>query len=331
MKAVFAAGSDNVGDELNEWIWPALVGDIQREGVALLGIGTLLNQDFCRRLADAERILVLGSGAGYGAPPATDGRWQFHAVRGLRTARALGLQAECAVADSAYLLASLDWRDGHELHGDVVVVPHHRSLRYLDWQRVCNQAGVRLVSPLLPAAAFMQEIAGARLVLSEAMHGAILADIARVPWQGFAFGGQFNQDKWLDWAEMFALDLRIRRLPGFYNPARFSEDRPLRYHLGKVLKARLSRVGLGREKWQRMTLPAFQVARAEDGLVDQLVELASSPGMLSSEAQLRMRVDQLYQCVDELRAALQAPSGRRLQGDGLAFLAKRRGAGELER
>lgn len=322
MKAVFAAGSDNVGDELNEWIWPALLGDIQREQVALLGIGTLLNQDFCRRLETAEHILVLGSGAGYGAPPVTDRRWRFHAVRGLRTARALGLDDDRAVADSAYLLASLDWSAPARERGDVVVIPHHRSLRYLDWQRVCRQAGVRFVSPLLPAADFMGAIAGARLVVSEAMHGAILADIARVPWQGFAFGGQFNQDKWLDWAEMFSLDLRIRHLPGFYDPQRFSEGRPLRYHLGKVVKVSLSRAGLGRDKWRRMTLPSFQVPRAEAALARQLEELARLPGMLSSEAQLRIRVDQLYQRVEELRAGLQATPGSRLLGDGLAFLAR---------
>ncbi|OLS62618.1 polysaccharide pyruvyl transferase family protein [Pseudomonas putida] len=321
MKAVFAAGSDNVGDELNEWIWPALLGDIQRDGVALLGIGTLLNEAFCRRLDSAERILVLGSGAGYGKPPTLDPRWRVHAVRGLRTARALGLDDDRAVADPAYLLASLDWRSARA-HGEVVVVPHHRSLRYLDWQRVCAAAGLRFVSPLLPAADFMQAIAGARLVLSEAMHGAILADVARVPWQGFGFGGQFNQDKWLDWAQMFDLNLDIRHLPGFYDPARFSEGRPLRYHLGKVLKVSLSRAGLGREKWQRMTLPSFQVDRAEAALARQLGELARRPGMLSSAARLQLRVTQLYQRVDELRAELQAPPGKRLQGDGLAFLAR---------
>ncbi|MDR0279429.1 MAG: polysaccharide pyruvyl transferase family protein [Paucimonas sp.] len=320
MKGIFAAGSANVGDELNEWLLPALLGDIQRDKVAVLGIGTLLNTHFCRRLEDAGQIMVLGTGAGYGAPPALDQRWHFHAVRGRRTARMLGLAADRAVADAAYLLASLDWRRSAHRHGEVVVVPHHRSLRYLDWQHVCERAGVRFLSPLLPAGEFMQVLAGARLVLSEAMHGAILADIARVPWQGFGFGGQFNLDKWLDWAEMFELDLDIHPLPGFYDPARFSEGRPLRYHLAKVLKVHASRVGLGREKWKRMTLPAFRLEQAQARLVRQLKALAQQPGMLSSDDLLRLRVDQLYQRVEQLRAQLQAPAGRRLEGDGIAFL-----------
>lgn len=321
MKAVFAAGSANVGDELNEWIWPALIGDIHQDNVAVLGIGTLLNRDFCQRLETAERIHVLGTGAGYGAPPTLDPRWYVHAVRGLRTARALGLDADRAVADSAYLLASLDWRAPSQPASDTVVVPHHRSLRYVDWGRVCERAGVRFVSPLLPAADFVRALTGARLVLTEAMHGAILADIVRVPWQGFGFGGQFNREKWLDWADMFGLDPQIRPLSGFYDPALFSEGRPLRYHLGKVLKARMSQAGLGREKWKRMTLPSFRPHRAEARLARQLQALAALPGMLSADHILRQRVDQLYERVDQLRVELKALPGRRLTGDGLDFLA----------
>lgn len=320
MKAVFADGSANVGDELNEWIWPALLGDVQREGVALLGLGTLLNEHFCRRLKDARSIRVMGTGAGYGELPPVDARWHFDAVRGLRTAKALGLAADRAVADSAYLLASLDWQDPGHKHNDVVVVPHHRSLRYVDWEQVCEHAGVRFLSPLLPAPVFMEALAGARLVLSEAMHGAILADIARVPWQGFAFGGQFNTEKWLDWAEMFELDLRIEHLPGFYDPALFSEGRPLRYHLAKVFKVHASRLGLGREKWKRMTLPSFQMDKAQARLAGQLQALAEQPGMLSAQAIMDARVDQLYARVEQLRTELEAPAGRRLTGDGIRFL-----------
>ncbi|MEE1923645.1 hypothetical protein V0R50_07910 [Pseudomonas sp. 148P] len=323
MKAVFAAGSANVGDELNEWIWPALLGDIQRDNVALLGIGTLLNEHFCRRLDNAEKIMVLGTGAGYGTPPALDGRWHFHAVRGLRTAQRLGLEAHLAIADSAYLLASLDWNATAGRRDSVVLVPHHRSLRYVDWNQVCEQAGMRFVSPLLPAPEFMSALTGARLVLTEAMHGAILADIVRVPWQGFSFGGQFNADKWHDWAEMFDLEPRIQRLSGFYDPARFSEGRPLRYHLGKIVKFHASRIGLGRSKWTRMTLPAFRMERAQERLVSELQALALQPGILSQDNMLQLRVDQLYERVDRLREELQAVPGARLQGDGMAFLRAR--------
>lgn len=77
MQVIYPAGSENVGDELNGWLWPALLGDIDSvsDRQVLLGIGTLLNQHVCERLHDAEAIHVLGTGAGYGEPPRVDPRW----------------------------------------------------------------------------------------------------------------------------------------------------------------------------------------------------------------------------------------------------------------
>jgi hypothetical protein len=61
----------------------------------------------------------------------------------------------------------------------------------------------------------MRELASADLVLAEAMRGALLADILRVPWVLFSFGGQFNTDKWYDWAEAFSMSLQVAEIPGF--------------------------------------------------------------------------------------------------------------------
>ena len=173
IRPYFPRGSENVGDELNAWLWPALLGDIVCGGdIALLGVGTLLNEPFCRQLRDESHIAVLGTGLGYGAPPSLDDRWKFYAVRGPRTARALGLPPSVAMADAAYLLAGLEWHAGtasDELVGEVVVVPHHRSLPLLDWQGLCDEAGLRFLSPLTPAEAFMARLKTARLVLAEAM------------------------------------------------------------------------------------------------------------------------------------------------------------------
>lgn len=59
----------------NAWLWPALLGDIRNDtDIELLGIDTLLNEPFCRQLRAERRIAVLGTGAGYGAPPQLDGR-----------------------------------------------------------------------------------------------------------------------------------------------------------------------------------------------------------------------------------------------------------------
>jgi succinoglycan biosynthesis protein ExoV len=318
MKVVYPAGSDNVGDELNAWLWPALLGDLpdSHDDGVLLGIGTLLNRQFCMRVQHARKVSVLGTGAGYGAPPATDTQWSFYAVRGPRTARALGLPAETAVADAAYLLATLDWaRWRGQVEGKVVVVPHHRSLRLLDWESVCREAGLVLLSPLLPAEDFMRELASARLVLAEAMHGAILADIVRVPWVAFSFGRQFSEDKWRDWSEAFDLDLQLNPFHGFYDTGCHARDKRPLYHLGHWLKVRACRLGLGKRKWRTLTPPGWPLPQARRALVAGLNTLSRKPGQLTSEAIFHSRVSALYERLNQLRRDLGGADRGPLNGD----------------
>jgi len=323
IRQFYPRGSDNVGDRLNAWLWPALLGDIRHDtDMALLGIGTLLNEPFCRQLLSERRIAVLGTGAGYGALPQLDERWTVYAVRGPRTAAALGLSADLAIADSAYLLAGLDWAGGRTeaQSGEVLVVPHHRSLPLLDWQALCNRAGLTFLSPLLPAEAFMARLASARLVLAEAMHGAILADIVRVPWRAFSFGRQFSLDKWLDWSEAFEIDLDVQQLKGFYDPG-YAEHLSTAQikHVMRSLKAKCCSYGLGKAKWRSITPPSWQVAHDTDCLAMALRVLAGHAGQLSEDQIFQRRVVQLLSAVNALRADLGAAPSSGLTGSPANF------------
>jgi hypothetical protein len=318
----FPRGSDNVGDELNAWLWPALLGDLCVERQAtLMGIGTLLNEPFCRQLSSHQEIFVMGTGAGYGPLPKLDQRWKFYAVRGPRTAAAMGLSRDHAVADAAYLLAGLEWSHiASPLAGEVVLVPHHRSLPLLDWEAACRQAGVSFLSPLLPAEQFMSRLASARLVLAEAMHGAILADIARVPWCAFSFGKQFNNDKWLDWAEALEIDLQLNEIKGFYDP---NHAQSMSYSGGKDfarwLKVAASTFGLGKSKWKGITPPSWSVERDVAGLAATIRKLAASAGQLSSEQIFSNRAERLLDAVNALRHDLGGVPHSGLSGASSSF------------
>lgn len=324
IRPYFPRGSENVGDELNAWLWPALLGDIVGgDDAALLGIGTLLNEEFCRQLRDEPRIAVLGTGAGYGAPPPLDESWKFYAVRGPRTAQALGLSPNLAMADAAYLLAGLEWHAemaSGELAGEVVVVPHHRSLPLLDWQALCDEAGLTFLSPLMPAEAFMARLSGARLVLAEAMHGAILADIVRVPWRAFSFGRQFNTSKWLDWSEALEIDLEVRSIQGFYDPG-YAANRSdgLGKHAARWLKAGCCAHDLGKAKWRSITPPSWQVARDKARVQRTLQALAAQDGQLSGARIFELRATQLLGAVNALRIDLGAEPSKGLVGSPRDF------------
>jgi succinoglycan biosynthesis protein ExoV len=320
LNVVYPAGSGNVGDELNGILWNSLLPDLKDQETMLLGIGTLLNESFCARLVDAKRILVLGTGAGYGPPPVMDERWHVYAVRGKRSACRLGLPSEKAVADAAYLLATLGWSQP-KTKGGVVVIPHHRSLRLLDWEQLCAEAGLIFLSPLAPIPQFIERLCNADLVIAEAMHGAILADIARVPWRAFSFGRQFNQDKWSDWSEMFGLDIELCQVDGYYDPSYYLADRASWKHLSNHLKASFAQYGWGKEKWRRVTPPGNPMPRARADTVRALRRIAGWEGQLSGESIMNERAEQLYERLNKLRYAHGLAIGNVLTGDSHAYFA----------
>lgn len=298
MKNFYFEGIQNVGDELNRFIWPALFGTglDGDAGVALLGVGTLLNTSFCNRLDESERIVVFGSGAGYGNVPVQDERWFFSCVRGRQTCAKLGLPDSFAVADAAYLLATLDWHvDVKDKTDNVLVIPHHSSLGYVDWQEICSRCGLEFLSPTAPVDIFMKRLRGARLVLTEAMHGAILSDIARIPWVPFSFGHEFLSWKWSDWAEMFDLALSIEKPVAFYDPDIAYRDKNFGFHTEKKIKHALYVHGMGKKKWAEVIPPATANSKLALGFERFLKDLSRREGLLSGNAVFSARVSELYE------------------------------------
>jgi succinoglycan biosynthesis protein ExoV len=194
----------NFGDDLNPWLWTRLVPElIDGDGRTLfLGIGTILRRD----LPTSPGKVVFGSGAGYGRPPAIDQSWQIYCVRGPRTATALGLPADRAVTDPALLVR-------HALplvpvgeRASIAFVPHHESVHRAAAQgvslRLCAEAaGLTYVDPGGDLDDVLRTLSRAEAVITEAMHGAILADAFRVPWIPVRMYSHVLKSKWLDWTE----------------------------------------------------------------------------------------------------------------------------------
>ncbi|MEO1273945.1 MAG: polysaccharide pyruvyl transferase family protein [Pseudomonadota bacterium] len=204
----YATPEGNFGDDLNTWIWDDLIPgwrDWEADAV-LVGVGTVLKRGF---VPEGQKKLVLGSGVGYGTQPDLgDGSdWDIRAVRGPRTAAALGLPAETGIVDPAVMLPTLPRFAQIERTDEVLFVPHYKSVPSYDWPAICAAAGVAYQSPSDEAEAVIRRIAGARLVIAESMHAAIIADAFGVPWRGVEITSGFNHFKWGDWAESLGMDL----------------------------------------------------------------------------------------------------------------------------
>lgn len=201
----------NFGDELNTLLWPALLPHFFDDNPAtrFLGIGSILD----RRHDGPSLKLVAGSGyGGYEALPRLDESWSIHWVRGPRTARLLGLDPALGLGDPATLVPQALGIQ-RDAGSDIGFMPHFESAGRGAWCEAAALAGLRLIDPRDPPAAVLSAMAGCRLIMSEALHGIIVADALRIPWIALRPIVRIHRPKWFDWADTLDLDLRFARLP----------------------------------------------------------------------------------------------------------------------
>ena len=268
----------NFGDDLNAWLWPRLLTGVMdsRPDALLLGIGTLLNT----RVPPDPMKHVLGSGVGYGTVPQIDATWDVRFLRGPLTCDALGLPRHLAITDPAALVSLFVQRSAPN---GVAIMPHHLSVPFLDWPRVCALGGFRFINPAGGVEEVLNEIAGSQIVIAEAMHGAIVADALRIPWIPMQIYPQFLPFKWHDWMESLGIVADISCVVPEYDGSERSMPRRL--------AARL----LG-----RLDFPA----RAHRRMVDRLAALAQREPVLSDTNRFETAVQRMREAVERFRRDL---------------------------
>lgn len=221
MKLYFFRGRDlNFGDELNTYLMPKVFGNLlddEDDGNLMLAIGSIL---FDSHPNDVNKI-VFGSGyGGYAPAPVFDHRWKVYCVRGPRTASVCGLEADKVAGDAAILINSYrDKTTAKTIRRSFM--PHWQSVRRGRWRFACQMAGVHYLDPRRPVEDLLQEIAASDVVMTEAMHGAIVADALRVPWIAVQPFHDVHRFKWFDWAD--TLDLHLD--PVVLSPSSLREAR----------------------------------------------------------------------------------------------------------
>lgn len=286
--------SSNFGDELNTVLWPRLLPDFFDEdpSIRFLGIGSVLDQ---RHAAQAIK-LVAGSGyGGYERKPDLDESWVIHWVRGPRTAAMLGLPKTLALGDPAILVPKamdVPTADGR----DIGFMPHFESMARGAWPRVAALAGVRLIDPRDPPLAILAAIGRCRLLLSEALHGAIVADALRVPWIAIRPLARIHRAKWSDWADTMDLRPRFLALPASTLSEWASTSALGSFHT--------TRAWLGRQEHRLENMMAERLADRAGGALRRAV---NAPAQLSADTTL-------HRCQSRMLDAVQAMRRRPLRG-----------------
>lgn len=193
---------NNFGDNLNDVIFESLgitdrvdfkksnLGSLDEN--CLLGLGTIINRKI------HSPCTVVGSGCNGSSKPSADIKYSF--VRGRLTAEFLGLHPSAAAGDLAYYL--LPWAQAlaeSSKDADVGIVPHWKT----------SISGPNVIHPDLPVKDFVKAVSRKKMILAEAMHGAICADMLRIPFAPVSIGGDIDSFKWLDWASMLDINLEF--------------------------------------------------------------------------------------------------------------------------
>lgn len=186
-------GRPNFGDDINPFFFEAISGkpprlDVTRNGPHLLGIGSILGQ--------ANRFSkVLGSG--FIAPTAlfTERPAEIIAVRGEKTAQLAQAGTEVLLGDPLSLADVVFPYDGAPEY-ELGLVPHISAVAHM--RKICPP-NIKLIDPAGEPRAVVRAIANCRNVMSQSLHGLIVADAYQRPnlWiapSGEMMGGRFKFD-----------------------------------------------------------------------------------------------------------------------------------------
>jgi succinoglycan biosynthesis protein ExoV len=287
MKLYFFRGdAPNFGDELNIWLLPKIFPEMfdDDESALFLGIGSILFDDHPK-----DRLkIVFGSGyGGYTPPPAFDDNWKIYCVRGPRTAKACNLSTDYIAADTAILIARHRAKTARS--SGYSFMPHWESAERGNWALACARSGIRFIDPRSAVEDVLQSIETSAVLITEALHGAIVADALRVPWIPVLPFHRAHRMKWFDWAE--ALDVSISHhaiLPSSTREARGSRTQAHAIRL-KDPKGLLK---LGVAVLDRMFVHAA---------ASRLKRVAKQSPMLSSDAALERALERLETCARRVR------------------------------
>lgn len=286
----------NFGDELNLHLWESLMPDLinSNHNHAILGVGTLQGLALPSE-QHINYIHVLGSG-GNGMPTKNwlDSRFQVHFVRGPLTAKYWN-QVGKEIADGAYLLRISELLNATANTPDklkqIGYIPHHYSESHSDIAYICSLVGLKYISPCQKNISnFITEVNSCNSIISEALHGAIIADALRVPWISVKSGEQIFDFKWRDWELSIGIENNSPEIIDFCLSRGISKGR----RIENFVKRGLIGAGIGKKKWRKDRV-FYDPKGKLDIIGEQLLLIKNSANyQLSKESTIKVIDQKLY-------------------------------------
>ncbi len=211
----------NFGDKLNELIFPSFFPNYfnDDDDIDFFGIGSILGFEMVRK---SKRKVIFSSGFAYGKKPIIDNTFDIISLRGPLTAEILKVDKNLAIADGALLLKKFNFKENKKYKYSFM--PHWTSEAKFDWKSLCELCDITYISPMENDVNHtIKQILQSEVLISEALHGAIVADAFRVPWIPIKAYGGISNFKWNDWASSMNISFEFSKLPSLFNNNDFTK------------------------------------------------------------------------------------------------------------
>ncbi len=195
-------------------------------------------------------------------------------MRGPLSAAALDLPLDFAVTDPGALVARMPAGDPSSARRMRRAYMPHWESQPDAWAEICRSIGFGFIDPRWSTARVLEALRRTDLLVTEAMHGAIVADALRVPWAAVTTRPEIKAFKWNDWCQSMQVAYQPQTLPPAW-PALAAGASPVR---------RIRR-------WGRLRLQSAALLRAA---------MRARP-ILSDAALLNQRLDVLEDRLEQLK------------------------------
>ncbi|MEM7106954.1 MAG: polysaccharide pyruvyl transferase family protein [Bacteroidota bacterium] len=285
--------SKNFGDALNPLIFNHFIPELlskETDSVDLVGIGSILGFE---SLTNAPKKIVFSSGYAYGKVPKIDESYDIRCVRGPLTCDELRLDRSLAVTDGAILLPDVIKNNQTKKLYKFSYIPHWESSMKYDWKSLCEELDINFIDPRMDVPKVVAQILKSEVLLSEALHAAIVADAYRIPWIPVKSYEGINSFKWKDWTSSLNLTYKPNKINSLYGNTSFSR---------KVFKERLN------YPFKKSTLSPF-IKVLEQGqkilvlnkVKSQIEKLKGAPQYLSEESIFESKKNTLLELLSALK------------------------------
>jgi len=175
----------NFGDELNDILFNKLFSkefnSHKNKNIDFYGIGSIIDN----RISTKRKSVFFGTGIRDVTKTYNTTNFDIRFVRGPITSNILGFKGKKVIADAAYALLNtpeLLPTKPHKKKFKFSLMPHYKQMNKVNWHKIEKITNIHIIDPRKDCFHIMDEIASTEKLLTIAMHGAIVADILRVPW-----------------------------------------------------------------------------------------------------------------------------------------------------